>query len=144
MKSMTLQHFVKSFVPVQKELIDMTATFGKFSKTSLVSCMKYLKARWKGKCSIHKSCETILFHCTCAWNEKKTQHFICTYKMIKSNTDMVKEYLLKSLNLIEILGNLEVQVFKSLKENKFDGKLRAVIHTKILFIWMVLLTSVTK
>lgn len=64
--------------------------------------------------------------------------------MIKSNTDMVKEYLLKSLNLIEILGNLEVQVFKSLKENKFDGKLRAVIHTKILFIWMVLLTSVTK
>lgn len=64
--------------------------------------------------------------------------------MIKSSTDMVKEYLLKSLNLIEILGNLEVQVSKSLKENKFDGKLRAAIHTKILFIWMILLTSVTE
>lgn len=65
---------------------------------------------------------------------KKKNHSTCTHTTVKSSTDMVKGCFLKSVNLIEILGNLEVQFFKSLRENKFDGKLRAVIHTKILFI----------
>lgn len=65
---------------------------------------------------------------------KKKKHSICTHTTVSSSTDTVKGCFLKFVNLIEILGNLEIQFFKRLRENKFDGKLRAVIHTKILFI----------
>lgn len=142
MKSMTLQHHVKSFVPMQKEVIwlQLLRTFPKLAWSHVWHTSRQDE---KGNCGMHTSHKTILFHCTCAWNEKK-KHSICTHTTVSSSTDMVKGCFLKFVNLIEILGNLEVQFFKSLRENKFDGKLRAVIHTKILFIWMILLTSVTK
>lgn len=88
---------------------NVTATSWEFSTTSLVSCMWYLKARWKA----HTLAMRQPFFISPVLEVKNPS--VCNHPMLKSSINKIKGCLLKSsLELSEVLEDFEVQVLKVL------------------------------